>query len=64
MSLEVGETEDCMMEAMYQHVAGGRRDSGLYDGRNVAGARMWLEVRETGDCMMDAMYQESGCGWR
>ena len=43
---------------------GGRGDRGLYDGRNVSGARMWLEVGETGDCMMDTMYQESGCGWR
>ena len=45
-------------------MAGGRRDSGLYNGRNVAGARMSLEVRETVDCMMNAMYQESACGWR
>ena len=45
-------------------MAGGRGDRGLYDGRNVSGARMWLEVGETEDCMMDAMYQESGCGWR
>ena len=47
-----------------QDVAGGRGDTGLYDGRNVSGARMWLEVGETDDCMMDAMYQESTCGWR
>ena len=45
-------------------MAGGKRDSGLYDGRNVSGVRMWLEVRETADCVMDAMYQESACGWR
>ena len=25
-------------------MAGGRKDRGLYDGRNVSGARMWLEV--------------------
>ena len=25
-------------------MVGGRRDRGLYDGRNVSGARMWLEV--------------------
>ena len=25
-------------------MAGGRGDRGLYDGRNVSGARMWLEV--------------------
>ena len=45
-------------------MAGGRRDRGLYDGRNVSGARVWLEVGKTGDCMMDAMYQEPECGWR
>ena len=45
-------------------MAGGRRDSGLYYGRNVSGARMWLELGETGDCMMDAMCQEPGYGWR
>ena len=45
-------------------MAGGRRDRGLYDGRNVSGVRMLLEVRETGDWVMDAMYQESACGWR
>ena len=37
---------------------GGKRDRGLYDGRNVSKVRMWLEVGETADCMMDAMYQE------
>ena len=37
-------------------MAGGRKDRGLYDGRNVSGARMWLEVDETGDCMKGAMY--------
>ena len=45
-------------------MAGGRKDRGLYDGRNVKRARMWLEVGETEDCMMDAMYQELACGWR
>ena len=25
-------------------MAEGRKDRGLYDGRNVSGARMWLEV--------------------
>ena len=43
---------------------GGRKDRGLYVGRNVQRTRMWLEVGETEECMMDAMYQESGCGWR
>ena len=32
-----------------QDVVGGRRDSGLYDGCNVSGARMWLEVGTTED---------------
>ena len=36
-------------------MAGGRRDRGLYDGRNVSGVRVWLEVGKTEDCMMDAM---------
>ena len=44
-------------------MVGGRRDGGLYGGRNVPGARMWLDAGETDDCMMDAMYQEPGCGW-
>ena len=43
-------------------MAGGRRDKGLYDGRNVLGAKMDLEVEKTEDCMMDAMYREPGCG--
>ena len=38
-------------------MAGGRGDRGLYDGRNVSGARMWLEVGKTEDFMMDAMYR-------
>ena len=46
-------------------MAGGRSNrGGLYDGRNVSGARMWLEVDKTEDCMKGAMYQEPGCGWR
>ena len=87
MRLEVGEIEDCMMDAMCQEpgygwrlerqrtvwrrqfvrsrdVAGGKGDRGLYDGRNVSGARMWLEVGATEDSMVDAMYKEQGCGWR
>ena len=66
MWLVVGKTEDCMMDAMYkdQDVAGGREDRGLYDGRNVSGARMWLEVEATEDHMEDALYQEPGSGWR
>ena len=70
MWLEVGKTEDCMMNAMCTQcirskgVAGGRKDRGLHAGRNVSGARMCLEVGEIGDCMVDAMYKEKGCGWR
>ena len=45
-------------------MAGGRKDRGQYDGRNVSGVRMWQKVGETKDCSVDAMYQESGCGWR
>ena len=45
-------------------MVGGRRDRGLYDGRNVSGARIRLEVGKTEDCMMDAMCQEPGYGWR
>ena len=44
-------------------MVGGRRDRGLYDGRNVS-ARMWLEVGAIEDSVVDAMYQEPGCGWR
>ena len=36
-------------------MAGGRRVRGLYEGRNVSGARMCLEVGETEDCMTDAV---------
>ena len=45
-------------------MVGSRRDRGLYDGRNVSGARMWLEVGATEDSMVDAMCKEQGCGWR
>ena len=44
-------------------MAGGRKDRGLYDGRNVLGARMWLEVGATEESMVDALYHEPGCGW-
>ena len=30
-------------------MAGGRKDRGLYDGRNVSDAKMWLEVGATED---------------
>ena len=42
-----------MVEAVCntQDVAGGKRDKGQYDGRNISGARMWLEVAETEECM-------------
>ena len=42
-------------------MAGGWKDGGLYDERNVSGARMWLEVGE--ESMVEAMCQEPGCGW-
>ena len=45
-------------------MAGGRKDRGLYDGRNVSGARMGLEVGATEDSMAEAMCQEPGYGWR
>ena len=45
-------------------MAGGRRDRGLYGGRDVYGASVWLEVEKTEDYMMDAMCKEPGCGWR
>ena len=51
------------MQCVKSHdVAGGRGDRGLYDGRNVSGARVWLEVGKTEDCMMDAIGKEPGCG--
>ena len=50
MWLEVGETEDCMAEAMYQAPGcgcrRGRRDRRLNGGGNVSGAMMWLHVGE------------------
>ena len=45
-------------------MVGGRKTRGLYDGRNVSGARMGLEVGATEDSMVEAMYKEPGCGWR
>ena len=39
-------------------MAGRRKDRGLYDGRNVSGARMWLEVGTTEDSMVEAMGKE------
>ena len=45
-------------------MAGGRKTRGLYDGRNVSGARIGLEVGATEDSMVEAMYKEPGCGWR
>ena len=45
-------------------MAGARKDRGLYDERNVSGARMWLDVGATEDSMVEAMCKEQGCGWR
>ena len=45
-------------------MAGGRRDRGLYGGRNVSRASVWLEVGETKDCMVQVMCKEPGFGWR
>ena len=39
-------------------MVGGRGDRGLYDGRNVSRARMWLEVGTTEDSMVEAMCKE------
>ena len=39
-------------------MVGGRRDRGLYDGRNGSRARMWLEVGTTEDSMVEAMCKE------
>ena len=39
-------------------MVGGRRDRGLYDGRNVSGDRMWLEVGTTEYSMVEAMCKE------
>ena len=66
MWLEVGATEDSRLTQCIRSngVDGSRKDSGMYDGRNVSGARMWLEVEATEDSMVYAMYKEQGCGWR
>ena len=56
MWLEVGETNDIMVDAMYQEPQ--------CDGSSVSGARKWLEVVETEDCMAEAVCKEPGCGWR
>ena len=45
-------------------MAGGRKDRGLYDGRNVSGARMLLEVGGKDDRVTEAVCKEPGCGWR
>ena len=45
-------------------MAGGRRDRGLYDGRNVSGARMCQEVGQKDDCVAEAVCKEQGYGWR
>ena len=45
-------------------MAEGRKDRGLYDGRNASGVRLWLEVGATEESMVDALYQEPGCGLR
>ena len=45
-------------------MAGGRKDRGLFDGRNVSGARMGLPVGETEDSMVEVMCQKPGCCWR
>ena len=45
-------------------MAGSRKDRGLYDGRNISGARMWLEVGEKEDCVAEAVCKEPGFGWR
>ena len=37
-------------------MAGGWKDRGLYDGRNVSGARMWLDVGATEDSMYIYIY--------
>ena len=64
--VEVGATEDSRWTQCIRSkgVAEGGKDIGLYDGRNVSGARMWLEVEATEDRMEDALYQEPGSGWR
>ena len=58
--VEVGATEDSRWTQCIRSkgVAGGRKDRGLYDGRNVSGARMWLEVGTTEYSMVEAMCKE------
>ena len=41
-------------------MARGRKDRGLYDGRNVSGARMWLEVGATEDSMVGQCIRSKG----
>ena len=43
-------------------MAGGRKTRGLYDGRNVSGARMGLEVGATEDCMLDRIRSKGVAG--
>ena len=45
-------------------MVGGSRDRGLYDGRNVSGARIWLDVGKTEGCIAEAVCKEQGYGWR
>ena len=58
--VEVGATEDSRWTQCIRSkgVAGGRKDKGLYDGRNVSGDRMWLDVGTTEDSMLEAMCKE------
>ena len=55
--VEVGATEDSRWTQCIRSkgVAGGRKDRGLYDGRNVSGASMCLEVGTTDDSMVEAI---------
>ena len=70
MWLEVGETEDSMVDAIYQQPqAGGRNNKGKYGGDSMVEAMYkeqvcGLVVGKTEDSMMDAMCKERGCGWR
>ena len=45
-------------------MAGGRKDRGLYDGRNVSGARMWLEVGAAEDSMLQCIRSQDVAGGR